>query len=138
MDQVGVPEPQGRVEVEVADRGGGGVGERQQQLVLFTGVAVAGPVDEQQVAVALGQFAQQRVLDLGAGGGAVGGQDGGVGRLRGRALWTLRGTALWRRGQRGEEQPDVASGTPAGPDSQRVTRTASRTGPRRFQSSPAR
>ncbi len=108
FDQVGPPPAQRRVEVEVADLAGAGVGAGQHQLLAGPEVAVSGPEDPQQVAVALREFVEQRRFHVLLGRRPVRRAQGG----HGRGVRPVEGVRFVERGQ---QQPDVAGRHLRGP-----------------------
>lgn len=101
FDEVGAPPAQRRVEVEVPDLTGAGIGAGQHQLLARPEVAVSGPEDPQQVAVALREFVEERRFHVLLGRRPVGRAQGG--HRRG-----VRPVEVARFVERGEQQPDVA------------------------------
>ncbi len=113
FDEVGPPPAQRRVEVEVPDLAGAGVGAGQHQLLARPEVAVSGPKDPEQVAVALREFVEQCRLHVLLGRRPTGG-------AQRRHRRRVRPVEVARIVERGEQQPDVAgrhlggSGQPPG------------------------
>ncbi len=100
FDEVGAPPAECRIEVEVADLAGAGVGAGQHELLAGPEVAVSGPEDPQQVAVALREFVEQRRLHVLLGRRPVRRAQGG----HGRGVRPVEGFGFVERGQ---QQPEV-------------------------------